>query len=456
LPSLRSSLVRLVLAAAVASPALTPFAQGPANAAYGDAAISKDVVTVPMTFPVLGATSYVDTFLACRAGCSRPHFGQDLMGPKMRPLVAAFSGVVGSIKRESRVGEGNYITVRGDNGWSANYIHVNNDSPGTDDGRGTAKYAFAEDMYVGKRVFAGQLLGWSGDSGNAESTGPHLHFELRRGDSWSGTVYNAFSSLNHATRLRAPAVAGPHPGSVYVKACALCPVYHVENGTTKRYLRKEVAQAIAWDSRTAVTVTAAEVAWYAKGPDVELPAGRAYRHPDESIWFVNNHVRTYVPTREALAALGIPMARVRTMTPAGLGTLRIDNAAALPTAPTYDGALLRSPDGLSLWVMGGGERHLVPDADTQRSWNLILADAITLTPEQLLLPEFPAVGAPLLMKDGTFVKDGIGGIWLVTKGTRRRFPSWTLYARYGYTPVHTLALPADTIRRIPVGALMLP
>src|SRR5690349_9838012 len=80
---------------------------------------STDRVTVPMQFPVIGATSYSDNFLVCRSGCTRKHMGQDLMGPKMSPLVAAFNGVVTSLKRETTVGQGNYLVIKGDNGWSA-------------------------------------------------------------------------------------------------------------------------------------------------------------------------------------------------------------------------------------------------------------------------------------------------------------------------------------------------
>lgn len=38
----------------------------------------------------------------------------------------------------------------------------------------------AEDIVVGQRVAAGQLLGWTGRSGNAASTPPHVHFGISR------------------------------------------------------------------------------------------------------------------------------------------------------------------------------------------------------------------------------------------------------------------------------------
>jgi hypothetical protein len=56
------------------------------------------------------------------------------------------------------------------------YVHLNNDTVGTNDGRGVG---IRPGLAEGDRVEQGQLLGWIGDSGNAEGGPPHIHFELR-------------------------------------------------------------------------------------------------------------------------------------------------------------------------------------------------------------------------------------------------------------------------------------
>ena len=175
--------------------------------------VCLDHVVVPMVFPITGRANYSDSFLASRGGGTRRHHGQDLMSPKLTPAVACFDGIV-----TINVGlgnAGNTITIEGDNGWNAEYYHMNNDSPGTDDAKGTADYCFAPGLKNGDRVTAGQLIGWVGDSGNAEGTGPHIHFEI-----WSqatNAVYNAYPSLRAAKRLEAPLVYAPAPDLVIPK-----------------------------------------------------------------------------------------------------------------------------------------------------------------------------------------------------------------------------------------------
>ena len=86
----------LVLAAGLPSPSLAVIKTDTTGAQYEE----TGRVVVPMIFPIAGSaalTRYSDNWLACRSGCTRKHMGQDLMGPKMTPLVAPFDGVVTSL-----------------------------------------------------------------------------------------------------------------------------------------------------------------------------------------------------------------------------------------------------------------------------------------------------------------------------------------------------------------------
>jgi hypothetical protein len=156
----------------------------------------------PMVFPHLAGeyTSMPDTFGACRGtGCSRSHHGIDIMAPKMVPIVAVASGTVGWM-HDDQGGNCCAMALRHDDGWESWYIHMNNDTPGTDDGQG---WGFAEGITSGVHVEAGQLIGWVGDSGNAEWTGSHTHFELHDPN---GTIINPYLSLLAATIIYQPLI----------------------------------------------------------------------------------------------------------------------------------------------------------------------------------------------------------------------------------------------------------
>lgn len=129
-----------------------------------------------LVFPVSGGVkSWKPNFGVPRDGGRRQHKGQDLMAPRMTPVVACFPGTVYMSKGANA---GNWLTLVGTNGWIANYMHLNDDRTDRDDDAGTKELAFAPWLENGGRVQAGDLLGFVGNSGNAKTSGHHLHFEL--------------------------------------------------------------------------------------------------------------------------------------------------------------------------------------------------------------------------------------------------------------------------------------
>ncbi len=164
-------------------------------------------------FPVVGQDgvdfAYSDTFGACRgSGCSRSHHGVDIgtYGVKGVPVVAAADGVVRYVNWSWTPDDLNpdrccTIAIDHAGGWETWYIHLDNDTPGTDDGLG---WGIADGIVPGVSVTAGQLIGWVGDSGNAEGTIPHLHWEVHAP---GGIVVNPTPHADSALRIAAPGQA---------------------------------------------------------------------------------------------------------------------------------------------------------------------------------------------------------------------------------------------------------
>lgn len=104
-----------------------------------------------------------DTWGAARAG-GRPHEGVDIFAPSGTPIRAAAPGFVYSI--ESLSLGGNSVTVVGGGGRRYFYTHMS---------------AFAEDLREGQHVTTDTVLGYVGNTGDAATTPPHLHFGVYEG-----------------------------------------------------------------------------------------------------------------------------------------------------------------------------------------------------------------------------------------------------------------------------------
>jgi murein DD-endopeptidase MepM/ murein hydrolase activator NlpD len=120
-------------------------------------------------------TVFSSTFGASRSG-GRRHHGNDLMAPKLTHVYAVADGIITVIDTAS--GAGRYVEIQHQGGWSTRYMHLNNDDPGTDNGSADWSLTLVSGLEVGSHVTAGQHIAYVGDSGNAEWTGSHTHFEL--------------------------------------------------------------------------------------------------------------------------------------------------------------------------------------------------------------------------------------------------------------------------------------
>ncbi len=134
-------------------------------------------VPTQIVFPLVGPAQY----FANDFGSPRPqgpHQGDDIMSVRHAPAVAAEAGRVEFETGSSRAGC--MLRLHGRSGTEYVYIHLNNDLTAGNDNRGTCVQgvAFAKGLRSGDKVTAGQLVGYVGDSGDADGLQPHLHFEV--------------------------------------------------------------------------------------------------------------------------------------------------------------------------------------------------------------------------------------------------------------------------------------
>jgi hypothetical protein len=149
-----------------------------------------------LVFPVIGAVTYSDDFGAPRAGGA--HEGNDILADRKAPAVAVEPGKVKFWTTSANAGCMLYLY--GDSGTTYLYIHLNNDLTSRNDNRGScvAGTSYAVGLKDGARVAAGQLIGYVGDSGDANGIHPHLHFEVHPND---GSAVDPYAYLRKAQAL---------------------------------------------------------------------------------------------------------------------------------------------------------------------------------------------------------------------------------------------------------------
>ena len=122
--------------------------------------MQEPLTQLPIPVQDVRLSEIVDTWGAPRP-TGRGHNGVDIFAERGRPIISATPGYV-TRKGIGTLG-GNYVFVSGPGGLRYYYAH---------------RDSFAEGIDVGTEVTDKTILGYVGNTGNAITTPPHLHFGI--------------------------------------------------------------------------------------------------------------------------------------------------------------------------------------------------------------------------------------------------------------------------------------
>jgi murein DD-endopeptidase MepM/ murein hydrolase activator NlpD len=187
-------------------------------------------------FPVYGQASYSNTFGAARANTGW-HHGEDIFAPLGAPILAVADGIVYSVGWND-VG-GLRFWLQDEAGNEYYYAHLS---------------AFSPLAVNGAQVRAGDVLGFMGNTGDAEHTPYHLHFEIHPASmlyrGYDGVVapYPYLNAWKRLVDLSLTAVSGwappisdssraPKPGAILIQARDISSGTGLEPGSLRRAMR---------------------------------------------------------------------------------------------------------------------------------------------------------------------------------------------------------------------------
>jgi murein DD-endopeptidase MepM/ murein hydrolase activator NlpD len=197
-------------------------------------------------FPVYGPVAFGDTFGAARANTGW-HHGEDLFAPLGAPILAVTDGTLFSVGWND-VG-GLRLWLRDRYGNEFYYAHLS---------------AFSQLAVNGNQVEAGDVVGFMGNTGDAEHTPYHLHFEIHpfglldKGydgvirpypilQAWQRASDVAIAGVAGYAAPIAPGASAPKPGAILLQVSDISRASGLDPGSLRRAMRK-----VAGDSDTSL------------------------------------------------------------------------------------------------------------------------------------------------------------------------------------------------------------
>jgi peptidoglycan LD-endopeptidase LytH len=279
-----------------------------------------------LRFPVLGKDSRAvsSVFGAERDGGHREHHGIDILASRGTPVLSATDGVVSSVAVTDIGGKVVWVWDPA-RGLSLYYAHLE-----------------SQGVSTGTRVRAGDVLGTVGNTGNARSTVPHLHF---------GIYHRAEGPIDPLPFVHEPSLA-PAPPVEDTSALGTwrridAPAIPLSTSPVHRS-----AVVVELPRNTVVRVLGATASWYR----ARLPDDRAGFVPAAQTRAAN------VPLRSERRAVASPI-RDRP-TPAAATLDYMDPDRPVPVLGSFNGYLLvRAPSGKTGWLASDRDDRDVRSTD---------------------------------------------------------------------------------------------
>ena len=117
-------------------------------------------------FPVAGANEWSGgSYMAKHTKGDRSHYAIDIYAKKGTPIIAPTGGTITRIGKDPSRPGGNKVTVKGNDGRTYYFAHLDKHADG---------------IAVGQKIMTGAYLGTVGNTGpTAKRTSPHLHFSIK-------------------------------------------------------------------------------------------------------------------------------------------------------------------------------------------------------------------------------------------------------------------------------------
>ncbi len=176
--------------------------------------IAKELI-----FPVSGKSNIGSYWGDARDAGGRKHEGIDVFASKGTPVVAVTDGYVLEVI-EDGIG-GKSVTIQSDDySWRTYYAHLD-----------------AQKVSKGQIVKKGQLIGTVGNTGNAKTTTPHLHFGIYE----PGGAIDPLPVVKTSPRIAAPINTGP---VVYKSSRSSQPEAATKNSRKNKKISPEIKTAV--------------------------------------------------------------------------------------------------------------------------------------------------------------------------------------------------------------------